>query len=488
MSNDKTPAHPLPQPNLLLLPAGSALWIVIGGFLADASSAFERMKDPADADALHDFRVAVRRLRSTLRAYSRVLPGSFRPLRKSLGDIAVATGASRDIEVFLAWLAAHAAASEPEEAAKQWLMSRFGEIMSRVQSSGGMVKNDHGDSATSPPGPSLSTFPELRAALENELLRYAPAALPHAGGKTLSALLGRQLADASGELQKRLHKASSRLNEKGLHRARIAGKRMRYVIEPIAHLESDAKAIVEPLKKLQDDIGEMRDAHLFQLEILRMQDPMVPDPPGEQVRSGLLTIVERLKKDEMLAWRRVRSRWNTARARDFFRRSSALADALVAADLLSRGSAEIERKFLLSGLPKRAKSARMVEIDQGWIPGEKFAERLRRVRSGKRSTYYRTVKLGAGVRRIEMEEKTTRAIFNAMWPLTEHKRVSKRRYIVRDNGFVWEIDEFRDRKLVLCEVELDDESENPRMPRWLRPYVVRDVTGEPDYVNRNLAR
>ena len=155
---------------------------------------------------------------------------------------------------------------------------------------------------------------------------------------------------------------------------------------------------------------------------------------------------------------------------------------------LSQQSVEIERKFLLKGLPRRARSARVIEIDQGWLPGEKFAERLRRARSGGRNRYFRTIKLGAGVRRIELEERTTRAVFDFMWPLTAGKRVTKRRYVVRESGLNWEIDDFTDRELVLAEVELDDIGVVPRIPRWLRPYVVREVTDEPEYVNRNLAR
>ena len=42
--------------------------------------------------------------------------------------------------------------------------------------------------------------------------------------------------------------------------------------------------------------------------------------------------------------------------------------------------------------------------------------------------------------------------------------------------------------LVLAEVELPSEDVQPRLPDWLAPYVVREVTGEPEYLNMNLAR
>jgi len=101
--------------------------------------------------------------------------------------------------------------------------------------------------------------------------------------------------------------------------------------------------------------------------------------------------------------------------------------------------------------------------------------------------------VGTGLVRTELEEETTRAVFEAMWPLTEGRRLTKRRHAVPDNGagtvsLVWEIDEFTDRPLVLAEVELPDEGTEVRMPPWLAPVVERDVTDDPAYLNVNLAR
>jgi len=75
-----------------------------------------------------------------------------------------------------------------------------------------------------------------------------------------------------------------------------------------------------------------------------------------------------------------------------------------------------------------------------------------------------------------------------MWPLTEGKRVTKRRHKIADGGLVWEIDAFTDRELVLAEVELPSPNTEAKLPEWLAPYVVREVTEESEYVNINLAR
>ena len=149
---------------------------------------------------------------------------------------------------------------------------------------------------------------------------------------------------------------------------------------------------------------------------------------------------------------------------------------------------EIERKFLLTSLPPLARDVVPLEIDQGWIAGQMVSERVRRTRAPGADTYSRTIKLGEGVVRSEFEEPMTSDVFETLWPLTAHRRISKRRYPVPDGDRVWEIDEFLDRELVLAEVELEGEEEDVTPPDWLKPFVVREVTGESEYVNVNLAK
>ena len=117
----------------------------------------------------------------------------------------------------------------------------------------------------------------------------------------------------------------------------------------------------------------------------------------------------------------------------------------------------------------------------------KVRERLRREELGDEVRFLRTIKAGRGVQRIEIEETTTREVFDVLWPLTEGARVLKRRYTVEDAGLVWEIDEFLDRELVLAEVELPSADVQPPIPRWLEPVLDREVTTEDRYVNLNLA-
>ena len=52
---------------------------------------------------------------------------------------------------------------------------------------------------------------------------------------------------------------------------------------------------------------------------------------------------------------------------------------------------------------------------------------------------------------------------------------ARNKHVIRVPG-KHEIDRFRDRRLVLCEVELPSEDVDPPIPRWLAREMVREVT------------
>jgi len=148
---------------------------------------------------------------------------------------------------------------------------------------------------------------------------------------------------------------------------------------------------------------------------------------------------------------------------------------------------ERERKYLLGRLPRLPEGTETLEVEQGWLPGERLRERLRCVRGPRGERLERALKLGSGVERTEIEEPLSRELFAALWPLTAGCRVSKRRYRVRCGAHLWEIDEFLDRPLTLAEVELQRADERPELPDWLAPHVVREVTDEGAFTNLALA-
>jgi CYTH domain-containing protein len=149
---------------------------------------------------------------------------------------------------------------------------------------------------------------------------------------------------------------------------------------------------------------------------------------------------------------------------------------------------EIERKYLLRALPEGVDAHAAVEIDQGYIPGEKVRERVRRVAAGALVRYVRTIKVGGGMNRFEFEEEATEEFFATVWPLTQGHRLRKRRYRVPGATGVWEVDEFLDRELILAEIELEAEDQPVEIPPEIAAVMDREVTDEPAFSNYKLSR
>jgi adenylate cyclase len=144
---------------------------------------------------------------------------------------------------------------------------------------------------------------------------------------------------------------------------------------------------------------------------------------------------------------------------------------------------EVERKFLVSE-PPNLDDADSQEIDQGYLAiGEDGEVRLRR--KGERLLL--TAKRGAGLSREEGEVELDREAFDRLWPLTEGRRLHKRRYVLPLDDDEIEVDVYAGELegLVIAEVEFGSEEEARAFepPDWLG----EDVTGDPRYLNETLA-
>lgn len=146
---------------------------------------------------------------------------------------------------------------------------------------------------------------------------------------------------------------------------------------------------------------------------------------------------------------------------------------------------EIEKKFLLNGLPTGIIDDG-VEIFQGYLS---VGDPEVRVRS-KGGKYFVTRKGGEGFVRSEDEEEVSKVIFDILWPATVNVRVEKRRFkIVGADGLTWEVDEYYGNLwgLYTAEVELPNEEVKPAMPKAIADVLVADVTIDKNYKNKALA-
>ncbi|MGH7561181.1 MAG: CHAD domain-containing protein, partial [Gemmatimonadales bacterium] len=451
--------------------------------------------DPADAEAMHDFRTELRRLRTLLRAYRGPLgPAAGPGHRNALRQLASATASARDLEVQLSALAAVESGLRPrDKVGLKWLVR--------------LLRKAEQQAEQRAEAKITGRLPEVSERLSKAL---AARAIEPSGGPTLARATALRLAALTDNLEQRLDAARTLADQAEAHAARIAAKRIRYLLEPFAATIPAAAALVAALKALQDLLGRMHDSHVLattvahhaegafeehvRLETRRMREGRMPDPGTlrkERRRDplpGLREIARRAGVMQEDAWKEFQRDWLDRRQERLLSPLRGLARKLGGGAIEPVGPGrEIERKYLLRKLPPRAARETPLEIEQGYLPGTVIQERLRRVRNGRESACYRTIKFGRGVARDEAEETTSEAVFEAMWPLTEGRRLTKRRYRVRDGDLTWEIDAFDGRDLVLAEVELSSEEANPTPPPWLAPYIEREVTGEDAYVNLNLA-
>ncbi|MCL7972422.1 MAG: CHAD domain-containing protein [marine benthic group bacterium] len=460
--------------SLLDLPAYAGAIRIARFYLDRAGQAAARLKKKGDEKALHDFRVSLRRLRSTLQAYAPYLAPAVSPKqRRKIRRVASGTGGGRDAEVQLAWLEGRQLDVTIDEAAGVEL------VREKLED---QLAAGYGNAVSG----ALRKFAKLDRRLRRRLddLETTAKASGLDEGRRFSAAVALVLPDYAAELDLHLSRVHSIADEGEAHRARIRGKRLRYVLEPIADDVEGVDDLLEKLKGLQDVLGDLRDAQLLSRFVTDLEREAGPGPRASAA-PGLRRLAELLDQEQHDLFERLRETWLGTRSADFFATIEGVREYLVAT-----GSAdiEIERKYLLSGLPPALAGRDSRCIEQGYIPGERLHERVRRVRQGSDEWYVRTVKVGSGIRRIELQEDTDRGTFEVLWPLTRGRRVIKRRYRVPEGSLTWEVDEFTDRELVLAEVELPSEDVKPKLPDWLAPYVVREVTDEPEYVNINLAR
>jgi CHAD domain-containing protein len=211
------------------------------GYLTEQVDALRANRDgaaSADVDAVHDMRVATRRLRSALRTFRPVLR-RWQPVRDELKWLANALGEVRDGDVMSARLAAELDAQPPELV--------VGPVRNRLRLAGDLAKARRA----------------LAAALDSPRYRRLLVTLDDLVATGPSRRLGR--ARLRRAVRRDLRRADERLtNARGddeLHEARKAYKRARYAVEVLRPVDGKpANRLRTRLGELQDVLGDHQDA------------------------------------------------------------------------------------------------------------------------------------------------------------------------------------------------------------------------------------
>jgi CHAD domain-containing protein len=306
-----------PPADLLARPAAQSVRLIALGYLEDATRAFERTGNPEDALALHDFRVALRRLRTTLRAYRTLLEDSVRGKpHKRLGEIAEATNRVREAEVALEWLRPLATGMTPgERVGLQWLIERIDARRAK-------------DVERCLAGTRRS-FTAAARRLHKGLVAYRQTVQtePSIRDESFMGAVRTAAVDQARELDRLLGEIRHR-DDDAAHRARIAAKRLRYVVEPVRGALVRGDELISRLKTIQDLLGELHD--LQQLETVvrtavgtaaaeRAEQLLEaalgePAPAGRPPRrrgrkSGLVAVAKRIRIRAADLFTTLRSEW-----------------------------------------------------------------------------------------------------------------------------------------------------------------------------------
>ena len=470
------PPAPLPLPEALLgIPAQRGARLLCRQFASEASSALAGIEadGAAGAAARHEMRVALRRLRVTLDAYQPVLSDTLpERLSQRVRALARRLGAARDRDVHETQIHSLANARTPaQRATLSKLDIRVGPDDERLNAD--KIRQ---------------RWRRIAKSLHEGADRWHEIHLLDDAQKTPTfAIVAADAVDHAANRIARRFMPSLRPDDlAAMHTARLALKSARYLLAPLADADDDASALVAAFRQAQTQLGVINDATLLRI---RLHDLLThrPDtaPPSRAVIRVLDACLRDLDSriasafDALAEWREPES------VNGFVARLHNVATRWRNQASLPM---EIERKWLLSALPPRVRGLTPSMLRQGYLPGETLVERIRSVTHGDTTRWIRTVKLGRGISRIEVEEHATDTIGVQLFALTQGKRVEKRRYSVDDAERIWEIDDFTDRDLVLAECELPHPDTLVEIPVWLAPYLVREVTGEAEFTNWRLAR
>jgi adenylate cyclase len=147
---------------------------------------------------------------------------------------------------------------------------------------------------------------------------------------------------------------------------------------------------------------------------------------------------------------------------------------------------EIERKFLIDQVPPDLDARPSSRIDQGYIAITEDGVEVRIRSYGSRS--FLTIKSGGGEVRLEEEIEIDERRFRSLWPLTDGRRICKRRYrIPAENGATIELDVYDGALTGLVTAEVEFDSEDAAAGFTPPPWIGQEITEELAYKNQRLA-
>lgn len=222
------------------------------GLLRTANQQSHRLLLEHDDEALHDFRVAIRRLRSLTRSLGEFFPKLVRgKLRRKLGDIARATNPSRDLEVHLA-IVRHVL-TKP--------------VPARTREGFELLLQDMASQPAPLPEPQRIKLTTAFVKVQQKMLQKLREAKQDTAAPPYALTLKEKISEQAAALFAGLHELHEHIDAAHGHAVRLKAKQLRYLLEPVRQIFPDAKAAVAQLRHLQDQLGELHDWQTLELRV-----------------------------------------------------------------------------------------------------------------------------------------------------------------------------------------------------------------------------
>jgi CHAD domain-containing protein len=229
-------------------------------------------------EPVHDFRVALRRLRTWLRAWRPELGDAVRrKTERRLRSLSRFAGAVRDVEVQrTAVVSKYARSSTTVKAGAHWMGER----------AGGAYAIGRRDLASV----LLAELGPIAARLVKDLDTTAPPGASADTPVTLArTVVAEQLATHVAALPGLLRRVRSPGHVAAAHETRIAARRFRYALDAIAGFTRDVAPAARYLTALQDRLGDLHDSQVLDAQIASILDGVAaaqetpPDVPASDL-------------------------------------------------------------------------------------------------------------------------------------------------------------------------------------------------------------
>jgi CHAD domain-containing protein len=308
-----------------------------------------------EGEALHDFRVSLRHLRSFLKSYENSIKGA-KKYRQHFSDILTLMNAGRDNEVHLAWLKARQEkADEVEREGIQYLLEQL--------SSNESVKLEK----------VKKQFARVAKKLEKAFSKK-----PKKTKATFARVTAQVLQDDSRDLQKLLAKIEKPEDDTALQDVHVAGEKLRYTLELLEG--KAAKPLVKKLKELQDLTGTLHDLHLLEPKVQSsllaemklwskafrdgyktLETTELSHLPQLQRSYGLAAVERMLEAEKTALFQVLQEEWTGKGKKDFFKDLNALIKQLAKPETATRSSGKSAPKKSNGRKTRRRKSQKAEE-------------------------------------------------------------------------------------------------------------------------------